>query len=364
MRVPPARRSRSGFTLVELLTVIAIISILVSLLLPAVQRVRELANQLKCSNNLHQIGLAMHSHEATRGTMPTAGASYDPTSTPPGNPIFDTNSTFLVLLPYIEEGDVLNSNAYDRTQPYNAIANNKNAAKTSISLYLCPTNPLRARTGLDPLGYGMTDYMPVAAVLLNPSNATGNTVRFTPATFTDWQTSLGALRVPSAPSSVIVDGLSRTIGIMEDVGRSQNFFAPRTNFIDPVYTASQVSGSTVGPPDLLPSGDIYRDSFRWAEPASAGTVKGPTGAVFPYSGKIINNNKYPFGGPPGPNPVACLWTTPDCGPADEPFSFHTGGCNCLFMDGSVRFVKDNIDPISLRRLLTSTEGLPSTFNLD
>ena len=130
--------------------------------------------------------------------------------------------------------------------------------------------------------------------------------------------------------------------MVEDVGRSENFYAPR--YVDPVGV------------DLLPATGTKRNSFRWAEPAVAGSVAGPPSAVYPYTGKIINNNALPFGGP-----TACSWTFADCGPNDEPFSFHGGGANCLFADGHVSFIRDDIDPIAFRRLLTSQEGLTSSY---
>jgi prepilin-type processing-associated H-X9-DG protein len=71
---------------------------------------------------------------------------------------------------------------------------------------------------------------------------------------------------------------------------------------------------------------------------------------------MINNNTLPLGGG-----ATCPWTATDCGPNEEPFAFHGNGCNCLFMDGHVTFIRNEIDPISLRRLLTASESLASPY---
>jgi len=68
---------------------------------------------------------------------------------------------------------------------------------------------------------------------------------------------------------------------------------------------------------------------------------------------MINNFSIPIGGPPG-----CPWLVHDCGVNGEPFSFHGPGCNVLFMDGHVSWLRNNIPPLALRRLLTAREGLP------
>src|SRR5690242_14104245 len=96
------KQARTGFTLIELLVVIAIIAILIGLLVPAVQKVREAAARIKCQNNLHQLGLALHGYHDVNGGFPAAKVT-TPT----------THTWFPFILPYIEQDNLFRRYRFD-----------------------------------------------------------------------------------------------------------------------------------------------------------------------------------------------------------------------------------------------------------
>ncbi len=159
------RRSRRGFTLVELLVVITIIGILIALLLPAVQAAREAARRLQCSNNFKQIGLAMHNYHSARNCFPP-GEIYLPYPAYYFGPSWSG-----LLLPYIELTTVYNQyNWALKPAGYGIYAGtNEVVGGNRISMYCCPSDPQDA---LLPIGTS-NGSTPGGKILWWTSNAAG-----------------------------------------------------------------------------------------------------------------------------------------------------------------------------------------------
>jgi len=211
----------------------------------------------------------------------------------------------------------------------------------------------------------------------------------------------GSLDGTSVPISAILDGTSKTIAVIEDAGRIAPYAAVKAgltqyqgtwgNYVDTNYdqsggsstvafilpddAASTKSGATlpiesitmpVSPNTANNSvgNNIATAVWRWADPDAGGSgISGPTkdgSAAYttPYTGKVINQNNYPIGGPGGTDAAgnSLTWANNNIGLNDEPFSFHGGGCNSVFVDGSVHFLSETLDPVTLRYMVTRAEG--------
>jgi prepilin-type N-terminal cleavage/methylation domain-containing protein/prepilin-type processing-associated H-X9-DG protein len=387
-------RRRRAFTLIELLVVIAIIGTLIALLLPAVQKVREAAARTQCSNNLKQMGLALHNFNDQYRHFPSGGEGNIGGDAPNYNiknlTYFDLHSVFTMMLPFMEQEDIYRQ--FDLRYAYNdtTAPANQTAAMQVIPSYLCPSNPLRPTSGQDAEGYGYTDYGPTIYTDLDPVTGVRNkntrmqgALRATSTpypsgadktaanncTYTAGQpwtnTITGLPYIMTALGSRIGDihdGLTPTIAIAEDAGRNENM------------------PSIYGDP-VTPNGP-NRGHWRWAEPDSGfaangdplyakdqyGTVGLPAGATAnPNSPgpRAVNNNPTPFGGG-----IYCPWNTGiangnnNCGPNEEIFSFHGAGANVLFMDGHVSFLSEDTNPITIRFLVTANEGSPIPAGTD
>ena len=326
------KRRVTAFTLIELLVVIAIIAILIGLLLPAVQKVRDAAARVQCQNNLKQIGLALQNYEGTYGYYPASDVG------PFGDGTPYNHGWMTFVLPFLEQNNVFvqytrNANWYD--------AVNQPAVNVQIKVYQCPAtvgnhiasgmiNDL-SYLGGSPISAATSDYvslsyvdnslysannLPLPGGAQYPKGMITQPYQFNPPFPPGGN--------PGNPLSAITDGLSNTIAVSECANRPQLWVKNSPSSI-PVTGAPF---GTTDPTGLIVYGSPWASDFKYFGPQGS-TLDGLT--------------------KPGPCMVNCNndW---------EVYSLHTGGANAVMGDGSVRYLQQNISAATFAALITRSGG--------
>jgi prepilin-type N-terminal cleavage/methylation domain-containing protein len=337
---PTLSRRRDGFTLIELLVVIAIIAILIGLLLPAVQKVREAAARIQCSNNLKQMGLALHNYHDNFKYLPPWGFdfAYNPNPKNPLGPQNEGHNGLSLILPYIEQGNLYNTTRVDLSvidplnwpPPYGTSVN----SSARIPIYECPSAPERV-INYEPyfVSQGVPDAGPFTLGATDYGIVRGLRGAFTAACAPNspadnGSNGVGAMGVTGNMASpgnlqgrlrltAMTDGTSNTIMVGEDAGRHQVW----------------AKGKPVSP--NAPGQVGWTLNAAWADKNTYIRVRG-----------FSNDGLTPDGG-------CCVL---NCNNVNQFYSFHTGGLNAVRGDGSVQFMSDGTAPGVVAALVTRAGG--------
>lgn len=339
--------SRRGFSLVELLVVIAIVAVLVGLLVPAVQAARDSARRVSCANNCRQIGLAMLGFEVANGFYAPANSKAPDAIWPPTNP--KEHGMFALLLPHLEQAAVIGSPGYDFDQNWDASIN-RPAAETIVPVFVCSAAPDGPRKVTKPR-YPTNRYGSWEPACNDYSTMVGiQSVLFTAVglPYPGETKTYGMLPTNKRTTAAhIRDGLSNTLAIVECANRPARYFngrrmAPRSSSAtdctvlhDSMAAAWADNDATfdlhgADPRTGVPNGSCYHTDATGRVPSSGVTA----------GGRCVMN----------------------CTNWDEPYSFHPGGINVVFGDGSARFLGDDLDPITMIGLITRAGGEAPAVN--
>jgi prepilin-type N-terminal cleavage/methylation domain-containing protein len=333
---PQCPRRPRAFTLIELLVVIAIIAILIGLLLPAVQKTREAASRMKCSNNLKQLGIAMHTYHDTNGKFPRNYLQV-------GTNAWEALSANYFLLPYVEQ-----DNLFRQEQPNltNWGWTYDNFMNTPLSVFLCPSSPPAPKRWSNPNGWDGPG--------TNYAWCTGSSVE------TVWAGSrfngMMAYQVDVKMADV-TDGLSNTLMASEILSGSNASGTTGKYPYDVFYTSNGLFNSVVNK-DFPTQAELDNiGSNALSSPSGMRSNNGTMWAWYAAAQSTFNAAATPNWRWPTAGGDCCPGGAHDWGYGIvPPRSIHTGGVNAVLGDGSVRFIRDTIDLVTFQRLGNARDG--------
>jgi prepilin-type N-terminal cleavage/methylation domain-containing protein/prepilin-type processing-associated H-X9-DG protein len=342
--VSRAQRPAAGFTLIELLVVIAIIAVLIALLLPAVQSAREAARRAQCTNNLKQIGLALHNYHQGVGSFPLGASEYKVSTNANRNNNFqwDNWSCHVMILPYMEQVAMYNSCNFmvGNNEGINFWINST-VTLSRIQGYLCPSDPYA--------GQGPPNIGNVNSSNDNSYVGSQGTTTMTPqVNSATGSTGLFFYYVSYGIQS-ITDGTSNTVAFSEAlVGKpnatGNDTYRGNSVMNVPAILQANFYDANQNQPAVMTALSACNAAFMG--PAANGQNNGWRGIYWEVGANGMtwfntivppNSKQYPWG---DCRDQGGGW--PDESTFATASSYHPGGVNTMMADGSVRFIKDSV----------------------